>query len=97
MEINDFLGKTVISANTGRKFVIYEITAPTVRAWTEDKKIPGGRSCYCWDTINGDPISRGTLVFEDPSLKEPFIKAFNKYCRTRDAYWENYEYWMRKD
>ncbi len=97
MELKDFIGKVVISSATKRRFVLYEITAPIVRAWTEDGCTAGGRKYYCWDTINGDPISSGALIFEDPSLKEPFIKAFDAHCHSRDAYWEEYGHWMRMD
>ena len=97
MELKDFIGKTVISRDTKRKFVIYEITASVIRAWTENKDSPSGRSFYCWNTINGNPISTGSLVFEDPSLREPFIKAFDAHTHSRDAYWEEYGHWMRMD
>jgi hypothetical protein len=96
MELKDFIGKIVISTETKRRFVLHEITAPQIKVWTEKPDSHGHYSCYCWETINGDPFSNGYLVFEDPSLTEPFKAAFHAYCRTEDAYWEEYGYWLRK-
>ena len=96
MELKDFIGKVVISVKSGRRFELSSITAPEIEARTEKPDRFGHHACYCWETINGDPISNGILVFEDESLTEPFKKAYDAYCRTEDAYWENYGYWMRK-
>ena len=97
MELKDFIGKIVIRASDKKRLFITEITSPKISAQTVEKGEFGYPACYSWDTINGDPITNGYLVFEDPSLTEPFKKAYDAYCRTQDAYWEEYGYWMRKD
>ena len=97
MELKDFIGKVVISSYSKTRYVLTEITAPEISVRTEKPNERGYYSHYCWETINGDPISKGDLVFEDLSLTEPFKAAYNAYCRTEDAYWENYGYYMRED
>ena len=96
MQLKDFIGKTVISAATNRRFVLTEITAPYIRVWTEKPDRDGHYTCYSWEVHSQDPISEGKLVFEDASLTQPFIEAYEAYARTEDAYWENYGYWMYK-
>ena len=96
MELKEFIGKIVIRASDKKRLFITEITAPEIEAQTVLPEAHGYHSCYCWETINGDPITNGYLIFEDESLTEPFKKAYDAYCRTEDAYWENYGYWMRK-
>ena len=97
MELKDFIGKVVISTTSNVRYVLTEITAPEIAVRTEKPNDRGGYSCYCWETINGDPISRGCLKFEDESLTGPFKAAYSTYCRTQDAYWETYGYYMRRD
>ena len=97
MELKDFIGKVVISTESKERYVLKEITAPEIAVRTEKPNERGYYSHYCWETINGDPISNGYLVFEDQSLTEPFKAAYNAYCRTEDAHWENYGYYMRRD
>ena len=96
MELKEFIGKIVIRASDKKRLFITEITAPKIQAQTVEKDSFGHHTCYGWETINGDPITNGYLVFEDESLTEPFKKAYDAYCRTEDAYWENYGYYMRK-
>ena len=96
MELKDFIGKIVISTSSQTRYVLDEITAPEISVRTEKPNERGYRPYYTWETINGDPISRGYLKFEDESLTEPFKVAYNAYCSTKDAYWENYGYYMRK-
>lgn len=97
MELKDFIGKVVISSERKARYVLTKITAPEISVRTEKPNERGYYSHYCWETINGDPISNGYLVFEDQSLTEPFKAAYNAYCRTEDAHWENYGYYMRRD
>ena len=96
MELKDFIGKVVVSTQSGERYVLETITAPYIRVKTEKPKEHGYPSYYSWETISGDPISRGLLVFEDVSLTEPFKVLYDAYCRSEDGYWENYGYWMRK-
>ena len=97
MELKDFIGKVVISTDTKKRFILSEITAPKISARAEQLNSLGYPSYYFWETIHGDPISRGILIFEDAALTEPFKAAFETYSRTEDARWERYFYWMSKD
>ena len=97
MELRDFLGKVVVNTESKRRYVLRQITAPCIMAATVEKDARGNCASYCWATINGDPISNGILIFEDASLTEPFIDAYNAYSHTQAAYFEEISYWMRKD
>ena len=97
MQLQDFIGKIVICAGTKQRFEIRKITSPCIEVTAVEKDAQGYCASYSWPTINGDPISNGILVFEDTSLTEPFIAAYNAYSHTRSAYYEEIEYWMRKD
>ena len=97
MELKDFIGKVVISTTSKTRYVLKEITAPEISVITEKPNEHGYHPCYCWETINGDPISNGYLMFEDESLTEPFKAAYEAYSRTEDARWERYGYYMRRD
>ena len=67
MELKSFIGKIVISSERKTRYVLTKITAPEISVRTEKPNEHGCYSHYCWETINGDPISNGYLVFEDPS------------------------------
>lgn len=95
MELKDFIGKVVIQAVTGKRYVLKEITSPYIAVKDENNSNSGISILY--DTINGDPIKRGILVFEDPKLAEPFKLVYEAYCHTKDAYYEEIGYWMRRD
>lgn len=97
MKIGDFIGKTVISAETKRRYTICSITSPYIAVKSEKPDGNGLYSHYRFDCISGDPISNGSLIFEDKALTEPFKKAYGEYCRTRDAYYEDIGFWMKKD
>ena len=96
MELKDFIGKIVISTYSKQRYVLDEITAPEIKVRTEKANEYGYYPHYCWETINGDPISNGNLMFEDQSLTELFKVAYQAYFCTEDARWENYGYYMRK-
>ena len=97
MEIKDFIGKIVINTKTKERYLLTEVTSPYIEVKTEKLNEYGCRSCYRFETINGDPFTDGVLVFENASLAEPFKKSYYEYCHSEDAYWEEYGYWMRKD
>lgn len=97
MKITDFLGEVVISSRTNKRYVITEITSPYITVREENASSGGYYKHYRWDTVNGDPISNGSLVFENSALKDLFIKTFDEYSHSRDAYWEEYGHWMRMD
>lgn len=94
MEIKDFISKVVIDSETKKRYVLKEIVSPYI-AVKEATDVNGGISII-YDTINGNPIKRGILFFEDATLTAPFNEAYTRYCRTKDAYWENYGYWLRR-
>jgi hypothetical protein len=97
MELNSFIGKTVISTSTHNRYVIEKITSPYIGVRSEKPNSSGCHSHYRFECINGDPITNGHLVFEDQSLTEPFKEAYNAYCHSKDAYCEEIGYWMKKD
>ena len=97
MELKDFIGKVVIGTKTGKRYVVDKITAPCFQIRDESPNRYGTYSCYCYETINEDPISSGALRFEDSSLTELYKQAYYAHCRSEDGRWENYGYWMRKD
>ena len=96
MELKDFIGKVVICKISGKRYVVDRITASEFAVLTEKPGPSGYHACYCWETINGDPISKGDLVFEDASLTEPFKAAYKAYWQTEEARWESYGYWLNK-
>ena len=69
MELKDFIGKIVIRATDKKRLFITEITAPKIVAQTIEKDVYGHYTCYSWETINGDPITNGYLIFEDKSFR----------------------------
>ena len=95
MEIRNFIGKSVIEAESGKRYILKEITSPYI-AVQEENNVNGGISII-YDTINGDPFEKGILIFEDRTLTEPFKAAYSAYCRTKDAYYEEIGCWMRRD
>ena len=97
MELKDFIGKIVVRTSDKKPLFITAITAPEIKAQTVEPDAYGHHTCYCWKTINGNPFSNGYLIFKDASLFEPFKQAYEAYCRTEAAYWEEYIYWMRRD
>ena len=92
MELKKFIGKVVQSIISKRRFVLTEITATVIRARGEKPNSRGRYDNYSWDTINGNPFSLGHLVFEEASLTEAFIKAFENYCNSLKGRWERYEH-----
>lgn len=97
MELKDFVGRVVICAETKQRCVLRRITSPCIEVTAVEKDARGYCASYSWPTINGDPISTGALIFEDTSLTAPFKAAFSAHCHTRDAYYEEIGYWMRRD
>lgn len=97
MKLKDFEGCVVISAESKRRYIIGEITAPYIAAVTEERDARGNRASYRWRTINGDPISTGQLIFEDAALKRPFLAAYEAHCRSEMGRAEEYLYWSRMD
>ena len=97
MELNFFIGKTVISTSTHNRYVIERITSPYIGVRSEKPDSSGYHSHYRFDCINGDPITNGDLVFEDEALVESFKMTYNDYCHSKDAYYEEIGFWMRKD
>ena len=97
MELKQFIGKIVISRSTKDRYRLHRITSPYIEVESELPNSSGYLSYYRFDCINGDPFSRGSLVFEDQSLTEPFKKAYKAHCLSTSGYLEDYGYWMRRD
>ncbi len=97
MQLQEFVGKVVISTATSRRYVLTQITVPYIVVTVEQADAQGNCASYRWDTVNGDPISSGALVFEEAALTKPFQVAYEAYCRSQEGRWEEYGYWMRKD
>lgn len=97
MNLNDFIGKTVINTQSGIRYRLHRITAPEIGVHSLSPLTDGHYDFRSFPTINGDPFENGYLVFEDASLASKFRQAYDAYCRTKDAYWENYGYWLRRD
>ena len=92
--MNEFVGKVVVSTELKKRFVLTSITAVEMKARAENLNDRGFYDTYSWSTLHSDPISRGQLVFEDASLKEAFIKAFEAYCKSAEGRWERYEHFF---
>ena len=90
--MNEFVGKVVVATELKRRVVLTSITAVEMTARAENLNERGVYDTYSWSTVNSDPVSRGQLVFEDASLKETFIKAFETYCNSAKGRWERYEH-----
>lgn len=97
MELKEFVGQVVVASATKRRFVLKEINAAEIGVVSQQPGPSGYPEHYVYRTINGDPISNGALVFENPALTEPFKKAYEAYCHTEEARWECYDYWMHRD
>ena len=97
MELKAFIGAIVYAPQTKRRFTLTSITAPEIGVMAVEPDARGIREHYVYRTMNGDPISNGILVFEDPALTVPFQAAYRAYCSTEEAYWESYGYWMHRD
>lgn len=97
MQIKDFTNKVVVCTSTKKRMYLYDIKAPSLTTVTVEPDKYGHHTFYSWPTINGDPFKNGYLVFEEEGLLEQFIKLYDEYSRTEDAYWENYEYWFRRE
>ncbi len=97
MQIKDFIGKTVFWGESKARYTLKEIASPCFKIISETPNENGYYPTYVFKTINGDPISKGVLVFEDSKLTEPFKAAYDAYCHSKDAYYEEIGYWMRKD
>lgn len=100
MELKDFIGKVVISEKTKVHYVIEKIDGAFIAVRTAKQSEKGTYSHYRWMTGTApydNAIAKGTVVFEDETLKQPFIDAYEAYRNTEDARWSNYDYWMRKD
>ena len=72
MELKELIGKTVINAQTQKRYQLFEVTSPLIEIIDPTPNEHGVCKAYRYPTINGDPFSTGVLVFEDATLLEPF-------------------------
>ena len=96
MDIKAFIGKDVIIEKTKNSCVLTEITAPYIQVQTKAPNSLGYPLTYRFETVNGDPFTNNLLKFEDAGLLELFIKSYKEYCHTKDAYYEETGYRMRR-
>ena len=94
MNINEFVGKVVVSTESKRRFVLTSITAIEITARAENLNERGVYDTYSWSTANSNPVSQGQLVFEDGSLTKAFTKAFEDYSNSAKGRWERYEHFF---
>ena len=94
MELKEFIGKRVFNPRTGERFVLDTVTAPEISVATVEPGTSGYPRYYTYETINGDPFSKGILAFEDASLQGSFVAAYEAYSRTEDARWERYAHYL---
>ena len=92
--MNEFVGKVVVSTESKKRFVLTSITAVEMTARAEKLNDRGFYDTCSWSTVNSNPVSQGKLVFEDASLTEAFIKAFEAYCNSAEGRWEQYEHFF---
>ena len=95
MEVKDVIGRTVFCPRTKACYVIHEVDGVhiTVR---EDKK-NGWPSYYRFETGTApydNAIVRGSLVFTDGSLYQPFREAYEAY-RNGPGRLDQYFYWSQ--
>ena len=98
MELKDFIGKTVISSETHYKYIIDQIDGVAFNVHEAKPNDSGYHSHYSFMVGTGpddNPIARGTLVFEDESLKEPCLEAFYSSINNQGRY-DQYSYYMSK-
>ena len=94
MNINEFVGKVVVSNESKRRFVLTSITAVEITARAENLNERGVYDTYSWSTLNSNPVRQGQIVFEDTSSIEAFIKAFEAYSNSAKGRWERYEHFF---
>lgn len=91
MERKDFIGKVVIGKENGWRYSLYRIDAVEIGA----RALPPHSGFYVWRTGTGpydNAIARGTLVFEDPSLYEPFKAIYEAYIHSEEGRLEAFTY-----
>ncbi len=94
MELKEFIGKPMLKTHTKERCFLHQITSPNIVVVMEKPGSTGYPQYYSYRSTNSDPVSQGYLEFEDPSLKEPFIRAYDAYCRSEEGRWEAYDYWL---
>lgn len=97
MEIKDFIGKEVMSTNSKQHYIIEKIDGTFISAKATKPSENGTYAHYRWMTGTApydNAIARGTLVFEDVILTEPFKETYEDYRHT-EGRWDSYLYNMR--
>ena len=74
MDFKDFIGKVVVSAQTKRRYTIYQITSSYIDVESVEPNELGHHPHYRFETINKDPITNGYLIFEDKELQDEIKK-----------------------
>lgn len=98
MDIKEFIGKEVVSMESGKRYILVKIDGVEISA---REKIPnqyGNYATYCWKTGTApydNVIAKGTLIFVEQSLQEPFCEAYEIYQHTEGKY-DQYCYYSMK-
>jgi len=97
LTLKDFVGQIVIKISDQKRYIVTDITANEfkIRELTPDKN--GHCGNWSFECISSNPIEDKFLKFEDPGLDCVFTEIYDAYCRTEDARWESYGYWLRKE
>lgn len=98
MEIKDFIGKEVMSTNSKQHYIIEKIDGTFISARATKPSKNGTYAHYRWMTgtaPHDNAIARGTLVFEDVTLTEPFKQVYEEY-RYTEGRLDQYFYAMSK-
>ena len=95
MTLQQFYGQTVIDTETKTRYTLTQATAAAISVASIQLNSAGCHSHFRYSCLNGDPFTRGVLVFADTSLNEPFLKCFADHCRTEEGRWEEISAWYR--
>ncbi len=97
MTVKDFIGKTVLNAKTGKRYILTHIDGAFISA-RELSQGEAALGTFRWltgTTPESNAISNGTLVFEDKALGEAFDKTYKEYFYNEGKS-DQYFYYMSK-
>lgn len=100
MNIKEFVGKEVVSKESGKRYILVKIDGAGISARENRPNQYGNYATYCWKTGTApcdNAIAKGTLIFVDQSLKELFCEAYEIYQHTEGKYDQYLYYSMKYD
>ena len=99
VKFKDFIGKTVLFPARGGSYVIEKLTATKIEVREEKPDEHGTYAHYVFESGTGpcdNAITRGSLVFVDESLKQPFVEVYEAYRNSAEGRMESYLEYMGK-